>query len=132
MKLKKYKRQLLLLINAVLIFICAGLITQDSSENPEMDLPAIHISLNDCTLEEIHDGATGIPYKENTLDLDGKEYTNVTIKGRGNSSWKNPSRTYQNKQHKHHSAYTPHHKKHTNKPTTNINSQHLNTANHNP
>lgn len=40
------------MINAILIFICAGLITRDSSEDPEMDLPAIHISLNDCTLEE--------------------------------------------------------------------------------
>ena len=76
MKLKKHIRRLLL-INAILIFICAGLITRDSSEDPEMDLPAIHIFLNDCTLEEIHDGATGIPYEGNTLDLDGKEYTNV-------------------------------------------------------
>ena len=72
MKLKKHIRRLLL-INAIPIFICAGLITRDSSEDPEMDLPAIHISLNDCTLEEIHDGATGIPYEGNTLDLDGKE-----------------------------------------------------------
>ena len=94
MKLKKHKRRLLL-INAILIFICAGLITRDSSEDPEMDLPAIHISLNDCTLEEIHDGATGIPYEGNTLDLDGKEYTNVRVKGRGNSSWKMPRRSYQ-------------------------------------
>ena len=62
MKLKKHKRRLLL-INAILIFICAGLITRDSNEDPEMDLPAIHISLNDCTLEEIHDGATSIPYE---------------------------------------------------------------------
>ena len=94
MKLKKHIRRLLL-INAILIFICAGLITRDSSEDPEMDLPAIHISLNDCTLEEIHDGATGIPYEGNTLDLDGKEYTNVRVKGRGNSSWKMPRRSYQ-------------------------------------
>ena len=65
-----------------------------------MDLPAIHISLNDCTLEEIHDGATGIPYEGNTLDLDGKEYTNVRVKGRGNSSWKMPRRSYQIKLHK--------------------------------
>ena len=89
MKLKKHIRRLLL-INAILIFICAGLITRDSSEDPEMDLPAIHISLNDCTLEEIHDGATGIPYEGNTLDLDGKEYTNVRVKGRGNSPGKCP------------------------------------------
>ena len=94
MKLKKHIRRLLL-INAILIFICAGLITRDSSEDPEMDLPAIHIFLNDCTLEEIHDGATGIPYEGNTLDLDGKEYTNVRVKGRGNSSWKMPRRSYQ-------------------------------------
>lgn len=94
MKLKKHIRRLLL-INAILIFICAGLITRDSNEDPEMDLPAIHMSLNDCTLEEIHDGATGIPYEENTLDLDGKEYTNVRVKGRGNSSWKMPRRNYQ-------------------------------------
>ena len=99
MKLKKHKRRLLL-INAILIFICAGLITRDNSEDPEMDLPAIHISLNDCTLEEIHDGATGIPYEGNTLDLDGKEYTNVRVKGRGNSSWKMPRRSYQIKLHK--------------------------------
>ena len=98
MKLKKHKRRLLL-INAILIFICAGLITRDSSEDPEMDLPAIHIFLNDCTLEEIHDGATGIPYGGNTLDLDGKEYTNVRVKGRGNSSWKMPRRSYQIKLH---------------------------------
>ena len=94
MKLKKHIRRLLL-INAILICVCAGLITRDSSEDPEMDLPAIHISLNDCTLEEIHDGATGIPYEGNTLDLDGKEYTNVRVKGRGNSSWKMPRRSYQ-------------------------------------
>ena len=99
MKLKKHKRRLLL-INAILIFICAGLITRDSNEDPEMDLPAIHMSLNDCTLEEIHDGATGIPYEGNTLDLDGKEYTNVRVKGRGNSSWKMPRRSYQIKLHK--------------------------------
>ena len=99
MKLKKHIRRLLL-INAILIFICAGLITRDSSEDPEMDLPAIHIFLNDCTLEEIHDGATGIPYGGNTLDLDGKEYTNVRVKGRGNSSWKMPRRSYQIKLHK--------------------------------
>ena len=98
MKLKKHKRRLLL-INAILIFICAGLITRDSNEDPEMDLPAIHMSLNDCTLEEIHDGATGIPYEGNTLDLDGKEYTNVRVKGRGNSSWKMPRRSYQIKLH---------------------------------
>ena len=99
MKLKKHIRRLLL-INAILICVCAGLITRDSSEDPEMDLPAIHISLNDCTLEEIHDGATGIPYEGNTLDLGGKEYTNVRIKGRGNSSWKMPRRSYQIKLHK--------------------------------
>lgn len=98
MKLKKHIRRLLL-INAILIFICAGLITRDSNEDPEMDLPAIHMSLNDCTLEEIHDGATGIPYEGNTLDLDGKEYTNVRVKGRGNSSWKMPRRSYQIKLH---------------------------------
>ena len=98
MKLKKHIKRLLL-INAILIFICAGLITRDSSEDPEMDLPAIHIFLNDCTLEEIHDGATGIPYEGNTLDLDGKEYTNVRVKGRGNSSWKMPRRSYQIKLH---------------------------------
>ena len=91
----KHKRKLLLLVNIILVFICAGLITQDGNENPEMDLPAIHISLNDCTLEEIHEGATGIPYEGNTLDLDGTEFADVMIKGRGNSSWKMPRRSYQ-------------------------------------
>lgn len=33
--------------------------------------------------------------REIPLDLDGKEYTNVRVKGRGNSSWKMPRRSYQ-------------------------------------
>lgn len=96
---QKRRRRLRLLINTFLIFACAGLITQDNSGDFGAPLPALYLTLNDCTLEEIHAGATGIPYKGNSLTIDGKEFTNVSIQGRGNSSWRMPRKSYRIKLH---------------------------------
>ena len=96
---QKRRRKFRLLINTFLIFICVGLFTQDTREDSGTPLPALYLTLNDCTLEEIHAGATGIPYKGNSLTVDHKEFTNVSIKGRGNSSWKMPRKSYRIKLH---------------------------------
>ena len=92
--------KLRLLISSFLIIICMALFTQDSNETVETFLPSIRIELNDCTLDEIHDGATGISYKGNSLTMDGQEFSKVKISGRGNSSWKMPRKSYKIKLHK--------------------------------
>ena len=97
--IQKKFRKLRLLINSFLILSCAGLITQDTGGNLGSPLPALYLTLNDCTLEEIHAGATGVPYKGNHLTVDNKEFTNVSIQGRGNSSWRMPRKSYRIKLH---------------------------------
>lgn len=73
----------------------------DSKEQPS--LSSVEITLKDVSLEEIHAQGKGIRYEDNQaviLDMQsGAQYMdqNVQIKGRGNSSWKMPKRSYQMK-----------------------------------
>ena len=62
-------------------------------------LPIINISLNEVSLNEIHDGAKTIKYPNNSLTLTVNNqvipFDDVELKGRGNYTWSEPKRPYQ-------------------------------------
>lgn len=62
-------------------------------------LPKISISLNEASIDEIHNESKTIKYPNNSLALTENNYTflfdNVEIKGRGNYTWSEPKRPYQ-------------------------------------
>lgn len=86
---------LLILTAALLLFSGMLLYAKKKGKEPDTGLPALRLSLANCTLDEIHAGATGIPYEGNTLLFNDLSFSDVTIKGRGNSSWKSPRKSYQ-------------------------------------
>lgn len=75
--------------------------TSTSNYIPASDytLPTIHISLEDTDLETIIHNSKDIKYEDNslsiTVDSNTIDYTNVEIKGRGNSTWGLPKSPFQ-------------------------------------
>ena len=60
-------------------------------------LPSVTINLKDTTLERINEGEKEAKYKQNTVrirDTDGAVLLDedVTVRGRGNSTWKSATK----------------------------------------
>ena len=62
-------------------------------------LPVMNIQLSGVTLDQINTGMKDIKYEGNSVSISGKGIDfiadNVTIKGHGNSSWKDKKKPYQ-------------------------------------
>lgn len=97
--LKKYGMAVLLLLGAVLPILGAAKTKRlpDSADG----LASIEITLADSSLEELNENGKDIRYAEShvtVLDPEtGSPYTDfhAELKGRGNSSWKMPKKSYQ-------------------------------------
>lgn len=67
--------------------------------NREYNLPVMNITLNGVTLEEIENHSKDIKYEGNYLELTNKDnkisFSDVEIKGRGNSSWSGSKKPFQ-------------------------------------
>ena len=86
-----------------------GTIVEESIHNLEEDvkgvqvlnssLPVLSIKLNDVDLETINNNSKDVKYVGNNLVIidNGEEIVNekITIKGRGNTTWKAPKKPYQ-------------------------------------
>ena len=82
----------ILLVCVAYVISGAGIwltITKQFSNNQSIKpkVPVMEIILNDVSMAEIQSGSKEERYEGNTVVLNGKEYGNVEIKGRGNSSW---------------------------------------------
>lgn len=75
-------------------------ITDIDEGQMEMELPKVEISLKSVKLEEIWNGSKETKYGGNTVKLvtstgETTEFTDVEIKGRGNSTWQREKSPYQ-------------------------------------
>lgn len=95
-----------LLIIAIIIcgigagfFIRLGLSDPSQSESTPQDLPTMELTLSDITLDELNAGDKTTRYPGNALKLtengETYKYTDVEIKGRGNSTWGPAKKPYQ-------------------------------------
>lgn len=97
--LKKYHIPVLLLLGAALLI--SGATETGQLPDSAGGLPALEITLADSSLEELNENGKDIRYAEtNVTVLDpetGSPYTDfrAELKGRGNSSWKMPKKSYQ-------------------------------------
>lgn len=95
---KKYSVFFLLLI---LILLILGAAKAQKCENPDSGLPSVEITLADSSLEELNENDKSCIYSETCVAIHdpqtGYQYsdTRTEIKGRGNSSWKMPKKSYQ-------------------------------------
>ena len=98
--LKKYL-YVLILLTGICFLLVIGTVNAKSDRISENSLPVLEISLKDITIEELHNESKDIRYAGNEVTVQepqsGKQYTisDVEVKGRGNSSWKMPKRSYQ-------------------------------------
>lgn len=63
-------------------------------ETSMMAVPVMEIFLNGTTLDEVHENGKDVKYDGNVVVLDGVEYDEVELKGRGNSSWAADKKSY--------------------------------------
>lgn len=101
----KINRRRIILINVIFItvvFVCLSLINfaygnDDSYANE--NVPRLDLKLNGVTLEQINAGSKETKYEGNDLTITNSEaidnYSNVEIKGRGNTTWSCPKKPYQ-------------------------------------
>lgn len=66
----------------------------------DKDIPTINLTLNGVTLEQINSGSKETKYEGNSIVAQEKEhsdisFSNVEIKGRGNTTWFQPKKPYQ-------------------------------------
>lgn len=89
----------LIVIVFFVLFATIFKITELIITHKDDGFPKIEISLKDVSIEEIDMNSKDIKYPNNTVTFttnnNSKLYENVEIKGRGNSSWTQPKRTYQ-------------------------------------
>ena len=66
---------------------------------PDRGVPRININLNGVSIEEIDAGSKEVKYKGNELEVydsnEIREFGNVELKGRGNSTWRANKKPYQ-------------------------------------
>ena len=89
----------------VLFLVSGGLLLKsvldrrDDKLDDVASLPVIKISLNETNLEEIYSNGKETKYENNDLELIDKgevfDFSNVQIKGRGNSTWGGEKRPFQ-------------------------------------
>lgn len=97
--IRKYLPALLLCVCVIWLSVWGKLETR-KEELPDNGIPRLEITLKDTTLETLCEEEKGIRYGGNQVtlsDTDGSQYTDpsVEIRGRGNSSWKMPKRSWQ-------------------------------------
>lgn len=98
--LKKYLYVLVLLIGSCFLLMI-GTVNANGDRILEDSLPVLEISLKDITIEELHTESKDNRYTDSQVTVrdpqSGNHYTisGVEVKGRGNSSWKMPKRSYQ-------------------------------------
>ena len=72
---------------------------QIESVFPDRGVPRINITLNDVSLDEVNEGSKDAKYEGNELTLyDGRskrEFDDVQVKGRGNTTWNQDKKPYQ-------------------------------------
>ena len=82
---------LMVILVMLSVFFVANILKILQPREVKNIFPTIKISLNDTDIEEIYSGTKQTKYVGNDLilSLDGKDTTfnEVTIKGRGNSTW---------------------------------------------
>lgn len=85
----------------ILLLLAAGMMHAKTGTYKDTDLPCVEIHLSDVSLEELHSGNKTTKYSGNQVTVtDPKQGMvctdpDVELKGRGNSSWKMPKRSYQ-------------------------------------
>lgn len=89
----------------VIALLLSKTFTQTNNPTTEHQLPSLHITLKNVSLEEINSLPIDNKYPDNTATFTIEQNTivfnNVEIKGRGNHTWTLPKRPYQIKlQHK--------------------------------
>lgn len=98
--LKKYTSPFLFLAGLTLLLILRVSGTE-RKEQTDTGLPSIEITLADASLEELNEGTKDIVYGGTKIAIQdpalGTVYTDscAEIRGRGNSSWKMPKKSYQ-------------------------------------
>ena len=89
---------ILFVFNFIIRFVFGMPMWLEREETIEV-IPKMEISLNGTTLEEIHNEGKDVKYGGNdlTLVIDGEDlqFSDVEIRGRGNSTWGQPKRPYQ-------------------------------------
>lgn len=89
------------LLAGVLALLTAGLLRAERRADKGTDIPCVEISLGDVSLEELHSGDKKTKYDKNEITISDPELgvvctdLDVELRGRGNSSWKMPKRSYQ-------------------------------------
>ena len=89
----------------ILLFLAMGMMHAKTGIDVGTDLPCVEIHLSDAPLEEFHSGNKTTKYGGNQVTVTDPEQgtvctdSDVELKGRGNSSWKMPKRSYQIKFH---------------------------------
>ena len=81
----------LIICVSVVVWAIVANASNDDAKYSDNELPVMRLTLNGVTFEEIASGAKNIKYPGNSLKLydDGsvQEFTEVELKGRGNSTW---------------------------------------------
>lgn len=91
------------IVLSVSVFLLAGALVWKTGDNiaQENRIPKVEVTLEDTTLEEIHDGDKKVRYEAACVSVTDPEQGDlltdyhVEIRGRGNSSWKMPKKSYQ-------------------------------------
>lgn len=75
------------------------ILERTTSSIKKFNLPELYISLHDAPIEQINMDTKDIKYNNNAVNFvtqnSSANFTNVTIKGRGNSTWLLPKKPYQ-------------------------------------
>ena len=89
------KKITMIFLTILTLYLC--LYIYDSNYYKNTNLPIIDIKLNNTTLKKINTGTKKVKYKNNKVKIIDKKTTtdSITIKGRGNYTWKFPKKPYQ-------------------------------------
>lgn len=95
-------RKILFIFISILIIIitCIILSNKKYGYHIKNNVPIIDIELKDISLDKINKGSKEIKYKDNSIKIYNKNHKlllkdNITIKGRGNFTWKLEKKPYQ-------------------------------------
>lgn len=97
--MKKYIGPVFLL--AGIFFLIFVITDAESPEKSVSGLPSVEITLSKSSLDELDGGGKDLRYGESTVTVREPDYgcqytySQAEIKGRGNSSWKMPKKSYQ-------------------------------------
>lgn len=102
------KRKIIMVISTLVVilisvFVYFNFFYKDNTiriKKKDNTVPVFEISLNDTTLEEINNNPKSIKYEDNGIKIKEEdkllfEDNNITIKGRGHTTWDMPKKPYQ-------------------------------------